>query len=137
MLNADGKSPFMQKAYMIVNLALGGANGGDPAEHDVPADVPGRLHPRVPVAQGAGRRQVAMTLARPAPWLRRCQGARGPVGRRRLPAVRRTSVSKVRSWPPTQPLMLVREKTVTAALGATRMPAKPTSVPTRTWVAFE
>jgi hypothetical protein len=31
VLNADGKSPFMQKAYMIVNLALGGANGGDPA----------------------------------------------------------------------------------------------------------
>lgn len=31
MLNADGKSPFMQKAYMIVNLALGGMNGGDPA----------------------------------------------------------------------------------------------------------
>ena len=31
MLNADGKSPFMQKAYMIVNLALGGTNGGDPS----------------------------------------------------------------------------------------------------------
>jgi hypothetical protein len=31
MLNADGTSPFMQKVYMIVNLALGGANGGDPA----------------------------------------------------------------------------------------------------------
>ena len=31
MLNADGKSPFMQKAYMIVNLAIGGQNGGDPS----------------------------------------------------------------------------------------------------------
>ena len=31
MLNADGHSPFMQKAYMIVNLAIGGQNGGDPA----------------------------------------------------------------------------------------------------------
>jgi beta-glucanase (GH16 family) len=31
MLNADGKSPFMQKAYMILNLAIGGQNGGDPS----------------------------------------------------------------------------------------------------------
>lgn len=31
MLNADGKSPFMQKVYMIVNLAIGGQNGGDPS----------------------------------------------------------------------------------------------------------
>jgi len=31
MLNSDGKSPFMQKAYMIVNLAIGGQNGGDPS----------------------------------------------------------------------------------------------------------
>jgi len=31
MLNADGHSPFMQKAYMIVNLAIGGQNGGDPS----------------------------------------------------------------------------------------------------------
>jgi len=36
MLNADGKSPFMQKAYMIVNLALGGTNGGDPAGTSFP-----------------------------------------------------------------------------------------------------
>jgi beta-glucanase (GH16 family) len=36
MLNADGKSPFMQKAYMIVNLALGGVNGGDPAGMSFP-----------------------------------------------------------------------------------------------------
>jgi hypothetical protein len=28
MLNADGTSPFKQKAYMLVNLALGGQNGG-------------------------------------------------------------------------------------------------------------
>ncbi len=28
MLNADGSSPFKQKAYMLVNLALGGQNGG-------------------------------------------------------------------------------------------------------------
>jgi beta-glucanase (GH16 family) len=31
LLNADGSSPFMQKVYMIVNLAIGGLNGGDPA----------------------------------------------------------------------------------------------------------
>ena len=36
MLNSDGKSPFMQKAYMIVNLAIGGANGGDPASTSFP-----------------------------------------------------------------------------------------------------
>jgi len=28
MLNSDGQSPFKQKAYMLVNLALGGNNGG-------------------------------------------------------------------------------------------------------------
>jgi beta-glucanase (GH16 family) len=28
MLNADGSSPFKQKEYMLVNLALGGNNGG-------------------------------------------------------------------------------------------------------------
>jgi beta-glucanase (GH16 family) len=28
MLNSDGKSPFQQKAYLLVNLALGGNNGG-------------------------------------------------------------------------------------------------------------
>lgn len=28
MLNADGSSPFKQKAYMLLNLALGGQNGG-------------------------------------------------------------------------------------------------------------
>jgi beta-glucanase (GH16 family) len=31
MLNADGTSPFKQKHYMLVNLAIGGVNGGDPA----------------------------------------------------------------------------------------------------------
>jgi beta-glucanase (GH16 family) len=31
MLNADGTSPFQQKHYMLVNLAIGGANGGDPS----------------------------------------------------------------------------------------------------------
>jgi hypothetical protein len=31
MLNADGTSPFLQNAYMIVNLAIGGNNGGDPS----------------------------------------------------------------------------------------------------------
>ena len=36
MLNADGKSPFKQKAYMIVNLAIGGQNGGDPAQTTFP-----------------------------------------------------------------------------------------------------
>jgi beta-glucanase (GH16 family) len=36
MLNADGTSPFKQKAYMLVNLAIGGANGGDPASTTFP-----------------------------------------------------------------------------------------------------
>lgn len=36
MLNSDGKSPFMQKAYMIVNLAIGGQNGGDPSKTTFP-----------------------------------------------------------------------------------------------------
>jgi beta-glucanase (GH16 family) len=31
MLNADGTSPFKQKEYMLVNVALGGMNGGDPS----------------------------------------------------------------------------------------------------------
>jgi beta-glucanase (GH16 family) len=31
MLNADGTSPFKQKVYMLVNLAIGGDNGGDPS----------------------------------------------------------------------------------------------------------
>ena len=36
MLNSDGKSPFKQKAYMLVNLAIGGQNGGDPAQTTFP-----------------------------------------------------------------------------------------------------
>jgi beta-glucanase (GH16 family) len=31
MLNSDGTSPFKQKVTMLVNLALGGTNGGDPS----------------------------------------------------------------------------------------------------------
>jgi len=31
MLNADGTSPFKQKVYLLVNLAIGGQNGGDPS----------------------------------------------------------------------------------------------------------
>jgi beta-glucanase (GH16 family) len=31
MLNADSTSPFRQAHYMILNLAVGGANGGDPS----------------------------------------------------------------------------------------------------------
>jgi beta-glucanase (GH16 family) len=37
MLNADGKSPFRQPAYMILNLAIGGQNGGDPSNTTFPA----------------------------------------------------------------------------------------------------
>lgn len=36
MLNADGTSPFKQKIYMILNLALGGDNGGDPSATTFP-----------------------------------------------------------------------------------------------------
>jgi len=36
MLNPDGQSPFKQKAYMIVNLAIGGQNGGDPSKTSFP-----------------------------------------------------------------------------------------------------
>jgi beta-glucanase (GH16 family) len=31
MLNSDGNSPFKQPVYMLVNLAIGGDNGGDPS----------------------------------------------------------------------------------------------------------
>jgi beta-glucanase (GH16 family) len=37
MLNPDGASPFRQKHYMLVNLALGGNNGGDPSGSTFPA----------------------------------------------------------------------------------------------------
>lgn len=36
MLNADGTSPFQQKAYMLVDLAIGGTNGGDPSSTSFP-----------------------------------------------------------------------------------------------------
>lgn len=35
-LNANGTSPFKQKAYMLVNLAVGGMNGGDPSQTAFP-----------------------------------------------------------------------------------------------------
>jgi len=37
MLNPNGMSPFMQPAYMILNLAIGGQNGGDPTNTTFPA----------------------------------------------------------------------------------------------------
>ena len=37
MLNPNGKSPFRQPDYMILNLAIGGQNGGDPANTTFPA----------------------------------------------------------------------------------------------------
>ncbi len=37
-VNADGTTPFRQNAYMIVNLALGGDNGGDPANTAFPQE---------------------------------------------------------------------------------------------------
>jgi len=36
MLNSDGSSPFKQKVYMILNLAIGGDNGGDPSSTTFP-----------------------------------------------------------------------------------------------------
>ena len=35
-LNADGTSPFKQKDYILLNLALGGQNGGDPSQTTYP-----------------------------------------------------------------------------------------------------
>ena len=37
MLNPNGMSPFRQAEYMILNLALGGQNGGDPSNTTFPA----------------------------------------------------------------------------------------------------
>ena len=37
MLNPDGMSPFRQPHYMLVNLAIGGMNGGDPSGSTFPA----------------------------------------------------------------------------------------------------
>jgi beta-glucanase (GH16 family) len=36
MLNPDGMSPFRQTHYMLLNLAIGGVNGGDPAATPFP-----------------------------------------------------------------------------------------------------
>ena len=33
----DGKNPFRQPHYMILNLAIGGTNGGDPSKTEFPA----------------------------------------------------------------------------------------------------
>lgn len=35
--NAEGKNPFHQPHYLLLNLAIGGTNGGDPAQTDFPA----------------------------------------------------------------------------------------------------
>jgi beta-glucanase (GH16 family) len=35
--DAAGKNPFRQPHYMLLNLAIGGTNGGDPAETEFPA----------------------------------------------------------------------------------------------------
>ena len=37
-VNADGTTPFRQNAYMMVNLAIGGDNGGDPSSTTFPQD---------------------------------------------------------------------------------------------------
>ena len=39
--------PFQQPQYMLVNLAIGGTSGGDPAATDFPACLRSRLHPRL------------------------------------------------------------------------------------------
>jgi len=36
MLNPDGQSPFRQQHYLLVNLAIGGMNGGNPANTQFP-----------------------------------------------------------------------------------------------------
>ena len=35
-INADGSNPFMQPHYLLLNLALGGVNGGDPSQSRFP-----------------------------------------------------------------------------------------------------
>lgn len=35
--NTEGKNPFHQPHYIILNLAIGGTNGGDPSKTDFPA----------------------------------------------------------------------------------------------------
>jgi hypothetical protein len=36
MPNADGQSPFRQEHYLLVNLAIGGMNGGSPDRTSFP-----------------------------------------------------------------------------------------------------
>jgi beta-glucanase (GH16 family) len=36
-VNPDGTSPFKKNQYIIVNLAIGGTNGGDPTNTTFPA----------------------------------------------------------------------------------------------------
>lgn len=35
--NPEGKNPFHQPHYILLNLAMGGTNGGDPSKTDFPA----------------------------------------------------------------------------------------------------
>lgn len=35
--NTEGKNPFHQPQYLLLNLAIGGTNGGDPSKTDFPA----------------------------------------------------------------------------------------------------
>jgi hypothetical protein len=36
-MDREGKNPFRQPHYIIVNLAIGGTNGGDPSNTNFPA----------------------------------------------------------------------------------------------------
>lgn len=38
-VNSDGKNPFHQPHYIILNLAIGGANGGDPSGTEFPGKL--------------------------------------------------------------------------------------------------
>ncbi len=37
-INPDGRNPFLQPQYILLNLALGGANGGDPSKTSFPVN---------------------------------------------------------------------------------------------------
>ena len=67
----DGDNPFHAPHYMILNLAIGGTNGGDPGEHRVPGAVRGRLRARVsevtPCATGSGEWEAPVKLASSPP----------------------------------------------------------------------
>ena len=65
MLNPNGKSPFRQPHYMLVNLAIGGHQRRRPVGHAVPGALRGRLRPRLPAACSA-RRARATSSASPA-----------------------------------------------------------------------